>query len=73
MQVVKSLPNDAKPRIVRLLEELLVAARKGEITGIIVLTEDGAGDAQHYRDGIPDHGVVFSLELIKRRVLEKYE
>lgn len=73
MQVVKRLPTDAKPRIVRLIEELLVEARKGNVTGIIVFTEHPDGSFDHHRDGMADNAVCFAMRLIERRMLEKYE
>lgn len=71
MKVV-SLPTHASPRIVELLEGLLSRARAGEITGVFLYYEDIDGKIEHSRDGMADNQVVFSLELTKRRILEKY-
>jgi len=70
---VLSLPVDARPRIVELLEELLAKAKEGRVTGILVLHEDDKGEFEHRRDGLPDNQIVFSMELIKRRLLAGYE
>lgn len=70
---VLSLPTDAKPRIVAILEELLADAKAGKVTGLFVFHENDEGTVIHSRDGLNDSLVVFWLELIKRRILGGYE
>ncbi len=56
-----------------MLEDLLDKARAGKVTGIFAFTEDDEGNIEHHRDGQSDHGVIFSLELVKKRILARYE
>ena len=70
---VLSLPTHAHPRIVALLEDLLGKAKAGELRGIFVFAEDSDGNVEHSRDGMPDHNVIFNLEIVKKRVLGQYE
>ncbi len=69
---VLSLPTHAHPRIVAMLEELLDKARAGKISGLFVYTEDADGGVEHFRDGMPDHNVLFNLEIVKKRILGEY-
>ncbi len=67
-----SLPTDANPRIVSVLEDALAKARAGKVVGIFLYTEDDEGNIEHCRDGMPDHRIIFSLELVKKRILARY-
>ena len=69
---VLSLPTHAQPRIVAMFEDLLEQARQGAIVGCFVLTESENGDHTRYSDGWPDNQIIFAIELVKRRMLEKY-
>lgn len=69
---VLSLPTNANPRIVTLLEELLADAKTGKVTGLFVFHQNDEGVVVHSRDGLSDALVVFWLELIKRRLLGEY-
>ncbi len=70
---VLSLPTHANPRIVAVLEDVLAKAKAGKVTGIFLYTEDDQGDIEHSRDGMPDNQVIFALELVKKRILARYE
>lgn len=69
---VLSLPTHAQPRIVEILEELLAKAKAGEVTGLFAYVESD-GVILHYRDGMPDNQVIFSLELVKKRILAEFK
>jgi hypothetical protein len=64
--------EESKERIVQLLREKLAEAEAGNIQCILMLTEDATGKFTSDRDGFTDQGIVFSVEVIKKRVLGKY-
>jgi hypothetical protein len=70
---VLSLPTHANPRIVALLEDTLARAKEGKVTGLFLYVEDENGQIEHSRDGMPDNQVIFAMELIKKRMLARYE
>lgn len=73
MEVVRSLPTNARPRIVALLKELLEQAEKGNITGILVYTDMADGSFESARDGMSDRDLMFAMGLLHKRILGKYE
>lgn len=69
---VLSHPTHASPRIVKILEDLLEEARKGELSGICMFTEYSDGRWEHTRDGMPDERVCFALDITRARVIGQY-
>ncbi len=69
---VVSLPTDARPRILKILEDLLEEARRGEITGVCMFVEYADGNWEHTRDGMPDERVCFALDITRARVIGQY-
>lgn len=73
MANLRQLKTPTNERITVLLEELLVDAKAGKLTGVFIFSESIDGKVTHSRDGMPDATIVFWLELIKRRIVEAYE
>ncbi len=70
---VLSLPTHAHPRIVAALEDLLDRARAGKVKGLFCFVEDEDGNVSRVNDGFSDVQLIFSLELVKKRLLGQYE
>lgn len=72
LREIKTPGAERTERIVSLLTDLLEQAKRGDITGVFVFSEDKDDCVTHSRDGMSDSLIVFWLELIKRRILEEY-
>ncbi len=70
---VLSLQTHAHPRIVAALEDLLARARAGKVVGFFSFAEDDDGNITRENDGFSDAHLIFSLELVKKRILAGYE
>ncbi len=73
MSNLRQLKTPTSERIVAEIERLLADAKAGKVTSVFWFEENVEGDVSHTRDGMPDATIVFWLELIKRRILGRYE